>query len=113
MFTIIIYISSSLLFLSILTYLIPLIYQNYLSARRRDVRYYVSSVVYQSYKAHTSTPKQTFLECALVPGSSCGIGEPGGDGSQISLGQCACTREDERRVIIITLIPSILLMLNI
>ena len=32
--------------------------------------------------------------------------------SQHSLGQCACMRKDEHGVIIITLIPSILLMLN-
>ena len=40
MIMIVIYVSAALLSLSLLTYLIPLIYQNYLSPRR-DVRFYV------------------------------------------------------------------------
>mgnify|MGYP004041286045 CR=1 FL=1 len=40
MMMIVIYVSAALLSLSLLTYLIPLIYQNYLSTRR-DVRFYV------------------------------------------------------------------------
>ena len=78
MFTIIIYISSALLFLSILTYLIPLIYQNYLSSRRdvrKTLRIFPSRRNNNNNKQATTLRKTYSVEWALVTGSSSGIGK--------------------------------------
>ena len=82
MIMVVIYVSAALLSLSLLTYLIPLIYQNYLSARR-DVRFYVFTFdILKSHNIHKHTQTQATtlsktydVEWALVTGSSSGIGK--------------------------------------
>ena len=66
MIMVVIYVSAALLSLSLLTYLIPLIYQNYLSARR-DVRFYlpIFSHLYKIGHDRSSKDHQTYT-CTFI-----------------------------------------------
>jgi hypothetical protein len=69
MMMIVIYVSAALLSLSLLTYLIPLIYQNYLSSRR-DVRYIFRRVSISQQQQQTTNRQQLSVKRILWNGPS-------------------------------------------